>query len=244
MQRAAVRGRSSRQSSAAEKTSQRVGGARMFFEYGEREMEALSKKDEALAGVIARVGKIEREVDDDLFSSVVHHIVGQQISTKAQAGIWRRMQESLDAVTPDAVLAADRQTLQSFGMSYRKVDYIREFAQKVSDGSFDLQSLWHKPDDKVIAELVRLRGVGVWTAEMILLFCMQRPDIFSFHDLAIVRGVRMLYHHSAVSKKLFETYRARFSPYGSVASLYLWAVAGGALPELTDLGAAQGEKGK
>ncbi len=92
MQRAAVRGRSSRQSSAAEKTSQRVGGARMFFEYGEREMEALSKKDEALAGVIARVGKIEREVDDDLFSSVVHHIVGQQISTKAQAGIWRRMQ--------------------------------------------------------------------------------------------------------------------------------------------------------
>lgn len=57
------------------------------------------------------------------------------------------------------------------------------------------------------------------------------PDIFSFHDLALVRGVRMLYHHSAVSKKLFETYRARFSPYGSVASLYLWAVAGGALPE-------------
>ena len=59
----------------------------MFFEYGEREMEALSQKDEALAKVIARVGKIQREVDDDLFSSVVHHIVGQQISTKAQAGI-------------------------------------------------------------------------------------------------------------------------------------------------------------
>ena len=83
------------------------------------------------------------------------------------------------------------------------------------------------PDSEAIKRLVSLKGVGVWTAEMILLFCLQRPDIFSFDDLAIQRGLRMVYHHRKIDRKLFEKYRRRFSPYCSVASLYLWAVAGG-----------------
>ena len=69
---------------------------------------------------------------------------------------------------------------------------------------------------------------------MILLFCMQRPDIFSFHNLAIQRGLRMVYHHRTIDRARFERYRRRFSPYCSVASLYLWAVAGGAIPEMRD----------
>ena len=77
---------------------------------------------------------------------------------------------------------------------------------------------------------------------MILLFCLQRPDIFSYDDLAIQRGLRMVYHHRQVGRALFEKYRRRYSPYGSVASLYLWAVAGGAVPELRDY-APQGKKG-
>ncbi len=77
---------------------------------------------------------------------------------------------------------------------------------------------------------------------MILLFYLQRPDIFSYDDLAIQRGLRMVYHHRQVSRELFEKYRRRYSPYGSVASLYLWAVAGGAVPELRDY-APQGKKG-
>ena len=69
---------------------------------------------------------------------------------------------------------------------------------------------------------------------MILLFCLQRPDILSYDDLAIQRGLRMVYHHRAIDRRLFEKYRRRYSPYGSVASLYLWAVSGGAIPELKD----------
>lgn len=79
-----------------------------------------------------------------------------------------------------------------------------------------------------------LKGIGVWTAEMLMMFCMQRPDVFSFGDLAIHRGLRMLYHHRKIDKKLFEKYRRRFSPCGTAASLYLWAVAGGAIPEMKD----------
>ena len=90
----------------------------------------------------------------------------------------------------------------------------------------------HTPE--AIRQLCTLKGVGVWTAEMILLFCLQRPDILSYDDLAILRGLRMVYHHRSIDRRLFEKYRRRFSPYGSVASLYLWAVAGGAIPEMKD----------
>ena len=86
------------------------------------------------------------------------------------------------------------------------------------------------------------QGIGVWTAEMILLFCLQRPDIFSYDDLAIQRGLRMVYRHREISRERFETYRRRFSPCGSVASLYLWAVSGGAIPELTDPAPARAKR--
>ena len=104
----------------------------------------------------------------------------------------------------------------------------------MQNGAFDLAHIGQKPDDEVIQELRQLKGIGVWTAEMILLFCLQRPNVFSFDDLAIQRGLRMLYHHRRIDRKLFEKYRRRFSPCCSVASLYLWAIAGGALPEMRD----------
>ena len=206
----------------------------MIFQYGEKEIAYLKQKDKRLAEVIDRIGMVEREVDSDLFSSVVHHIVGQQISTKAQATIWQRMREALGAVNADTVLAAGPDRLQSFGISYRKAGYITDFAVKVQNGAFDLEGIWEKPDDEVIAELSLLKGVGVWTAEMILLFCMQRPDVFSYGDLAVLRGMRMVYHHRKIDHRLFEKYRRRFSPYCSVASLYFWEVSGGAIPEMKD----------
>ena len=109
-----------------------------------------------------------------------------------------------------------------------------DFAEKVHMGAFDLDAVEHMGDEDAIRELSSLKGIGVWTAEMILLFCMQRPNVFSYDDLAIQRGLRMVYHHRNIDRKLFEKYRRRFSPYCSVASLYLWAVAGGAIPEMKD----------
>ena len=184
--------------------------------------------------MIDRIGHIDRTVDADLFSSVTHHIIGQQISTKAQATIWQRMQDTLGQVNAETILAAGVPKLQSMGMTFRKAEYITDFAQKVRDGTFDLAAVEHMSDADAIRRLNTLRGIGVWTAEMILLFCLQRPNVFSFDDLAIQRGLRMVYHHRKIDRKLFEKYHRRFSPYCSVASLYLWAVAGGAIPELKD----------
>ena len=206
----------------------------MYFDYGETEIKYLKAKDARLAEVIDQVGHIDRAVDNDLFSSVVHHIVGQQISTKAQQTIWQRMNDTFDAVTAETIGNASIDELQSLGMTFRKAEYIRDFSLKITHGEFDLAAVEQMTDEDAIAILASLKGIGVWTAEMILLFCLQRPNILSYDDLAIQRGMRMVYHHRKIDRKLFEKYRRRLSPYCSVASLYFWAVAGGAIPEMRD----------
>ena len=206
----------------------------MYFNYSNKETDYLKSRDRRMAEVIDRVGHIQRAVDEDLFSSVVHHIIGQQISTKAQQTVWRRMQERFGEVTAETIAGASVEDLQSLGMTFRKAEYIKDFCQRIQCGEFDLQAVSQMSDEEAIRALSLLKGIGVWTAEMILLFCLQRPDVLSFGDLAIQRGLRMVYHHREITPPLFERYRRRFSPYGSVASLYLWAVAGGAIPEMKD----------
>lgn len=206
----------------------------MYFIYGDTETDYLKAKDKRMKEVIETIGPIERTVDTDLFSAVVHHIIGQQISMKAQATIWQRLQDALGTVNAASVAAADESTLQALGMTGRKASYIKDFAQKVQSGAFDPDAIAQLPDAEAIKALSSLKGVGVWTAEMILLFCLQRPNIFSYDDLAIQRGLRMVYRHRRIDRTVFEKYRRRFSPYCSVASLYLWAVAGGAIPALQD----------
>ena len=206
----------------------------MYFAYGERELSYLRQKDKRFGAVMDRIGHIDRAVDPDLFSSVVHHIIGQQISTKAQATIWQRIHDTLGSINAETILKAGVPALQALGMTFRKAEYITDFAEKVHTGAFDLNAVERMNDEDAIRALSSLKGIGVWTAEMILLFCLQRPDIFSYDDLAIRRGLRMVYHHREIDRERFERYRRRFSPYGSVASLYLWAVAGGAIPEMQD----------
>lgn len=199
----------------------------MYFNYSEKETKYLKSKCKKLSCIIDQIGHIEREVDKDLFSAVVHHIVGQQISTKALTTIWKRFQDNLKTIDANTIINTGIEKLQTLGISFRKAQYIMDFAYKVQNGEFDLESIWTKSDEEVIKELSSLKGIGVWTAEMLLLFCMERKNVFSYDDLAIQRGIRMVYHHKTITKPLFEKYRKRFSPYCSIASLYFWEVAGG-----------------
>lgn len=194
----------------------------------------LARRDKKMAAVIERLGPIEREGYGDLFYALVHSIAGQQISGKALASIWQRVTALVGDITPERVAAQSTEALQACGLSFRKVEYMLDLTRKVLDGELDLAAIATLPDDEVIGRLVALRGIGAWTAEMMLLFCLQRPDILSFGDLGIHRGLRMLYRHRTIDRVRFGRYRKRFSPFGSTASLYLWAIAGGALPELSD----------
>lgn len=205
-----------------------------YFQYGAKEIEYLKKKDKKLAAVIDRIGMIKREVNPDIFSALVNSIIGQQISTKAHQTIWVRMQKELGEITPDTIDNISLEGLQKFGTTFRKAEYIKSMAQRVKSKEFDIDSLHSLPDAEVCAKLSELHGVGVWTAEMLMIFSMQRMNILSYGDLAIIRGMRMVYRHPKIDKATFNKYWKRLTPYASVASLYFWAVAGGAIEELKD----------
>ena len=205
-----------------------------IFQYGAAQVQALAAADPALGAAMARIGPIRRSVFPDLYEELVRTIVGQQISGKAQETVMGRMFAALGEITPKSLLRFSVAELQALGMSFRKATYIREATEQIADGELNLEALRSLPDEAVCEQLIRLRGVGRWTAEMLLLFSLERPDVISYDDLGISRGMRMLYQIEKVDRSLFEAYRKRYAPHASVASLYLWAISAGALPELAD----------
>ncbi len=205
-----------------------------YFQYGEKEIEHLKRVDKRLAVIIDKVGIVKRPVIPDLFTALVHSIIGQQISTKAHQTVWERIRKELREITPVAIDHLPLEKLQQFGITFKKAAYIKSAAWKIKSGEFDLALLHSVPDEEVCARLSELDGIGVWTAEMLMLFSMQRPNILSYGDLAILRGLRMVYHHREINKERFDKYWKRYTPYASVASLYLWAVAGGTVDGMKD----------
>lgn len=211
-----------------------------YFSYGEKEIEYLKRKDRKLAAVIDQLGHPQRRVIPDLFQAIVNSILGQQVSTKAADTIWDRFLAMFSPVTPEHMLAVSREKLQQCGTTFRKIDYIQGIAGEIASGQLDLEEIAHLPDEEFCETLSRLPGIGRWTAEMLLIHCLQRPDVLSYGDLAILRGLRMVYRHRKITREQFRRYQKRYSPYGSVASIYLWAVSAGTIPGLTD----PGETGK
>ena len=192
-----------------------------YFEYGEKEINHLRKKDKRLCAAIDRIGMIRREVNPDLFSALVEGIVGQQISGKAAATVRDKL-DSLCGLKAGKLQRMTIEEIQSCGMSMRKAGYIKGVANAAMTKAVDFDSLKDRTDQEIIEVLTKLNGVGVWTAEMLLIFSLMRPDVVSYGDLAIRRGMMELYGHKELPKERFQRYAKRYSPYGSVASLYLW----------------------
>ncbi len=195
-----------------------------IFEYGREEIEYLKSKDKKLAAAIDRIGMIKREVIPDPFAALISGIVSQQISSKAADTVWDRLIGLIGGVTPENIKEAELSDIQKCGMSVRKAEYIKGIAEAAMSGQVDFGRLHMLTDEEIIKGLSRLRGVGAWTAEMLLIFSLCRPDIVSYKDLAIRRGMINLYGLKELPEEKFMRYRSRYSPYGSVASLYLWAL--------------------
>ena len=192
-----------------------------YFEYGEPEINFLRKKDKKLGAAIDRIGIIKREVNPDVFSALIESIVGQQISNKAAATVCRKLAD-LSGMEAAKLHALTAEEIQACGMSMRKVGYIKNVAEVAVNKAIDFDALKSKPDEEVIQNLTTLPGVGLWTAEMLLIFSLMRPNVVSYGDLAIRRGMMNLYGHKELPKERFMRYAKRYTPYGSVASLYLW----------------------
>jgi 3-methyladenine DNA glycosylase/8-oxoguanine DNA glycosylase len=195
-----------------------------IFEYGQKEIDYLKSKDKKLGAAIDRIGMIKRRITPDPFTAMISSVVGQQISSKAADTVWNRLSNLLGNITPETIAQTELSQIQSCGMTVRKAGYIRGIAEAAISGEVDFSTLHTLTDGEIIKKLSSLQGVGVWTAEMLLIFSLRRPDIVSYKDLAICRGMMNLYGLKELPKEKFERYRKRYSPYGSVASLYLWAL--------------------
>lgn len=195
-----------------------------YFEYGETEISHLKRKCRRLGLAIDRLGIIRRETMPDPFEALIYSIVGQQISTGAVKTIWKRFQALIGKITPENLLNGNPEAIQKCGLTNRKVTYILDIARAACSGQVDFSTMHKLTDEEIIRKLSALNGVGVWTAEMLLIHSLCRPDVISYGDLAIRRGMMNLYGLKSLTKTQFDRYRKRYVPYGSVASIYLWAL--------------------
>ena len=200
-----------------------------IFRITDQDKKALCRKAPEFRQIVRQTELESFVCSADLFLALVQSIVSQQLSVKVADVIFQRVEKLLGKITAQNLLAADPEALRACGLSGRKTEYLRGIAEAQRDGLIDFKSLARKNDTEIIQELVKLKGVGVWTAEMLLIFSLGRPDILSYKDLGIRRGIMMLNGLAELPEEEFEYYRQRYSPYGTLASLYLWRIKDGGL---------------
>lgn len=195
---------------------------------------ALAASDPVMAALIERIGEIDLETrlrrrreerPAGAYGALLRAIVGQQLSTKAARTIHGRILELFDGVTPapEQLLEASEQDLRAAGLSGRKVEYVRDLASHVISGELELDRLGELGDEEVIEEIVAVRGLGRWTAEMFLIFHLERPDVISGGDLGIRRAIQIEYGLREMPTPTEVVERSEpWRPHRSLASIYLW----------------------
>jgi DNA-3-methyladenine glycosylase II len=161
----------------------------------------------------------------DAYEALARAIVGQQLSTKAAQSIWKRLVEPFGGAFPEpaGLLAGDPESLREAGLSRAKVGFLRDLAERIEDGRLDLRRLSELPDEDVVAELIEIKGVGRWTAEMFLIFHLGRPDVVSTGDLGIRRAIQIAYGLDELpGPSDMERIAAPWRPHRTLACLYLW----------------------
>jgi DNA-3-methyladenine glycosylase II len=157
------------------------------------------------------------------FQTLARSIVGQQISVKAAQAVWDRLVETTGPMKPPAILALDEDTLRGCGLSRGKATYLRDLARHFDEQLVNPRRWPRMSDDAIVDDLVRIKGIGRWSAEMFLIFYLWRPDIFPVADLGVVRAIEKLFHDGErLDKAAIEAYRTRWAPWNTVATWYLW----------------------
>jgi DNA-3-methyladenine glycosylase II len=190
----------------------------------------LRSVDHVIGRLIDERGPIDPDTDrrgsrPDAYEALARAIVGQQLSTKAARSIWERLVAPFGGSFPPPVelIATAPESLREAGLSWSKVGFLRDLAERIDDGELDLNELGRLPDEDVIAELIKVKGIGAWTAEMFLIFHLARPDVISTGDLGIRRAVQIAYGLDELPgphdlERIAEPWR----PHRTLACLYLW----------------------
>ena len=202
--------------------------------YWDRACAELAQADPVIGAIIGRCGNAHLASRGDPFVTLARSIVGQQISVKAAQSVWARLEKRAKEINPERIARMRAPTLRACGLSDRKVEYVRDLARRFNNGAVD-PAHWHRLDDEAIIEqLVQVRGVGRWTAEMFLIFNLLRPDVFPLDDLGVLRAVAQHYGNmdaatltftGAAGRELRAAVGAvgeRWRPWRTVATWYLW----------------------
>ena len=192
-------------------------------EYWLRAKRTLARRDPVLAGIMRERPRIALQSRGDPFQTLARSIVGQQISVKAAQSVWNRLAGVVPAVAPEAVAELRLRRLRACGLSGRKSEYLRDLARHFVDGTIQVQRWPEMDDEAVIAELVQVRGIGRWTAEMLLMFSLLRPNVLPVDDLGLRRAAsRHYFEGEEVGADELRAFGARWEPWRSVAAWYLW----------------------
>lgn len=183
----------------------------------------LSKRCKVMKKLIKQFPEAQLRTRGDPFQTLARAIVGQQISVKAAQSVWDRTVLVTGKITPKNMLAVTPEQLREAGNSRQKISYMQDLAAHFSDGRIKPRR-WHRmADDDVIAELVEVKGIGRWTAEMFLIFYLMRPDVFPVDDIGLIRAIEKFFHDGdRLTKAEVEAYRERWAPWNTVATWYLW----------------------
>ena len=183
----------------------------------------LARQDRILKRLIPRYGSASLESRGDAFVTLARSIVGQQISVKAAQAVWDRFAVLAGNVTPAAILDLTEEAMRGAGLSRRKVSYLQDLASHFENGKIHVQEWAHLPDEAIISELVTIRGIGRWTAEMFLMFHLLRPDVLPLDDVGLIKAVSVNYFSGeAVSRSEIREVAAGWAPWRSVATWYMW----------------------
>jgi len=195
----------------------------MTPDYWQQARLALAQDDAVMAELVERFASAAIVSRGDPFSTLVRSIVGQQISVKAADSVWARLSLALPVLTPATVLAKSADELRACGLSVRKAEYLADLARHFGDGEIHVDRWALMDDAAIIAELTAVRGIGVWTAEMFLIFNQLRPDVYPLDDIGLQKAVARHYYNDArLSRSDLLAHGERWRPWRSVATWHLW----------------------
>ena len=192
------------------------------IEINKDDLEALKAKDEVLKAYIESVPVPIRMCSETIYIELCKTIIGQLISTKAVATIYGRLQSLLKDVTVDNFLEAKKEDIIACGISEKKYVYIYNLTKDMKYGILDFQEISNKSDEEIIELLTAYPGIGEWSAQMILIHGLRRPNVLAYGDLGIRNGIVKVYELENLSKEQFNVIKERLSPFNTIASLYFW----------------------
>jgi DNA-3-methyladenine glycosylase II len=183
----------------------------------------LSRRDRVMKKLVASYPGAVLQSRGDAFTTLARSVVGQQISVKAAQSVWTRFHALADTMTPQCVLGLKVDDMRQAGLSARKVEYLQDLSKRFAESSLSL-ALWPQmTDEEIIKELVSIRGVGRWTAEMFLIFHLMRPNVLPLDDVGLTNGISQAYYSGEpVSRSEVRELAASWSPYATVATWYIW----------------------